>query len=103
MPTTIRMPCSTCKKPGHNRKTCPLGQNLAPQPVFTYLDDEGSLNPIYKADGLEDWMKPASVAQDAFDVAEDALWKALGAADKGRGLTFDEVIAVVLHTISRTI
>ena len=95
------MPCSACKKPGHNRKTCPEAVSCAP--VFTYVDDEGSLNPIYRADGLEDWMKPTSVSQAAFDAAEDALWKALGAADRGRGLTFDEVIAVVSLTISSTV
>jgi len=63
------------------------------------VDDEGSLNPIYKEDGLEYWMKPASVSQAAFDAAEEALWKALGAADKGRGLTYEEVQAVVARIL----
>ena len=91
------MPCSICKKPGHNRTTCSESRQTL---VFTYVDDEGSLNPVYKEDGLEDWMKPGSVPQATFDAAEDALWKALGAADKGRGLTFDEVIAVVARVLS---
>lgn len=94
------MPCSTCKKPGHNRVSCPESTKSSCRiPIFTYVDDEGSLNPIYKEDGLEDWMKPASVSQAAFDAAEEALWKALCAADKGRGLTYDEVIAVVLRIL----
>jgi len=92
------MPCSICKKTGHNRVKCPEGQKL--DPVFRYVDDEGYANPIYKADGLEDWMKPASVSLAAFDAAEEPLWKALGAADKGRGLTYDEVIAVVTRVLS---
>lgn len=95
------MPCSICKKTGHNRVKCPEGQNSDTNgPVFTYVDDEGYPNPIYKADGLEDWMKPASVSEAAFDAAEEPLWKALGAADKGRGLTYDEVIAVVTRVLS---
>ena len=91
----IRMPCTACKKSGHNRTTCSARR----VPVFTYVDDEGSLNPIYKEDGLEDWMKPASVPQAAFDAAEDALWKAFAAADRGRGLTFEEVVAVVSRVL----
>lgn len=87
------MPCSICKKSGHNRTTHRT-------PVFTYVDDEGSLNPIYKEDGLEDWMKPVSVLQAVFDAAEERLWKALGSADRGRGLTFEEVLAVVSRTLS---
>ena len=50
---------------------------------------------MYKEDGLEDWMKPAAVSNAVFDIAETAIWKALGEADRGRGLTYDEVIAVV--------
>jgi hypothetical protein len=98
----IKMPCSNCKKPGHNRRRCPEDHTTVSRhaPAFTYVDDEGSLNPIYKADGLEDWMKPASVSHAAFDAAEESLWKALGAADKGRGLTFEEVIAVVSCVLS---
>jgi hypothetical protein len=98
------MPCSICKKPGHNRKRCPEDSAPARQTlIFTYVDDEGSLNPIFKEDGLEDWMKPASVPQAAFDAAEEALWKALGAADKGRGLTYEEVQAVVSRVASAAI
>lgn len=95
------MPCAICKKPGHNRKTCEASPKTATVrtfqrvPVFTYVDDEGSLNPMYKEDGLEDWMKPASVPGDVFDVAEAAIWDALGKADRGRGLAFEEVLAVV--------
>lgn len=88
------MPCSICKKPGHNRVSCRR------VPVFTYVDDEGSLNPMYKEDGLEDWMKPASIPQATFDAAEELLWKALGAADKGSGLTYEEVVAVTTRICS---
>ena len=111
MKITIRMPCAVCKKPGHNRKTCGEGATAtgtgtgtgtrtrvrpAPRvPVFTYVDDEGSLNPIYKEDGLEDWMKPATVSNAVFDIAEAAIWEALRHADRGGGLTFEEVVAVV--------
>jgi len=45
-------------------------------------------------------MKPVSVLQAVFDAAEERLWKALGSADRGRGLTFEEVLAVVSRTLS---
>jgi hypothetical protein len=83
------MPCSKCKKPGHNAKTCDK------QVVFNYLDDEGNINPIYADIGLEDWMIPDDIHYSECVNHTEKIWQALRNADKGDGLQYEEVIDIV--------
>ena len=87
--TVIQMPCSKCKKPGHNAKTCDK------QVVFNYLDDEGNINPIYSDIGLEDWMIPDDIHYSECVNHTEKIWEALRNADKGDGLQYEEVIDIV--------
>ena len=89
------MPCSNCKKSGHNTKTCEK------QAVFNYIDDEGAINPMYIADGLEDWMMPGEIHYSEGLKKEAAIWEALRLADTGNGLTYEEVIEVVREVCTR--
>lgn len=83
------MPCSKCKKSGHNTKTCEK------QVAFNYIDDEGAINPMYEADGLEDWMMPSDIHYAEGLKKEGTIWDALRNADRGDGLTYEEVIEIV--------
>ena len=91
----ITMPCSRCRQPGHNASTCK--QRI----VFTYIDDEGSRNPITRENGLEDWMKPDEILEDFFYGYEDEIWNALHEADEGDGLIYEEVIQIVRNVCNR--
>ena len=83
------MPCAKCSQTGHNTRTCKTNQ------MFTYIDDEGHYNSIYRKDGLEDWMKPDDVLDDFFLGYEREIWDALENADQGNGLVYDDVIRIV--------
>ena len=66
--------------------------------VFYYINEnEGGLDPIYKEDGLDYWMRPSDISLPTFDAKEDAIWTALSAAYKKKkdGLTIEEIFDIV--------
>jgi len=116
----LRMACSKCGQPGHNRKTCtidlqkitwpPSQVERSPSPTHPdifqvfYLDEKGAEQQFNEEFGLEPWMRPIDISQKQMDEVTPLIWQKLkhSSYSKYHPYNYIDILDIVCDVLIKT-